>query len=342
MTIQEMQDIKKNTGITYAEIARRAGLPLPTVQKVLSGSTKSPRYETILALEKVLLPAPGNQSSPGIPAASHAAGEFGKCDPSKPASRGRIGAAHGTYDGTMSGFSAYGNILAGEPQPAYGEAHTPEDESGSRDKNRRGKGGKAKNSYPLLPWKQQGEYTAEDREALPGDVRTELIDGVLYDMASPKAAHQIVLMNLSNQLFNQISKCGRDCMVFVAPSDVWLTGDNKNIFQPDIYVICDYTMIGKDGYTKGAPPFVIEILSPSTRSKDMLLKAYKYHTAGVQEYWIVDPENRQVIVYDYSKDPDGTVNSRHGFEETVPVGLSGGSCAVDFSGIQAALEKVGM
>ena len=55
-----------------------------------------------------------------------------------------------------------------------------------------------------------------------------------------------------------------------------------------------------------------------------------------------DPENRQVSVYDYSKDPDGTVNSIHTFEETVPVGISGGSCAVDFSGIQTALEKVGM
>ena len=131
-------------------------------------------------------------------------------------------------------------------------------------------------------------------------------------------------------------------MVFVAPSDVWLTGDNKNIFQPDIYVICDYTMIGKDGFIKGAPPFVIEILSPSTRSKDLLLKAYKYHAAGVQEYWIVDPENRQVTVYNYSKDPDGTVNVSHSFAETVPIGISGGSCAVDFSIIQTALEKVGM
>ena len=131
-------------------------------------------------------------------------------------------------------------------------------------------------------------------------------------------------------------------MVFLAPSDVWLTGDNKNIFQPDIYVICDYTMIGQDGFTKGAPPFIVEILSPSTRSKDLLLKAYKYHAAGVQEYWIVDPENRQVTVYDYGKDPDGTVNTLYSFEETVPVGISGGSCTVDFSGIQAALEKVGM
>lgn len=347
MTIQEMQDIKKKTGITYAEIARRAGLPLPTVQKVLSGSTKSPRYETILALEKVLFPDPEKRSYPGKSTSSPAAGASGEKGSAgtefpKSSLQGESGVSYGSYDSPTSGFAPYRSILAGEPQPVYGEAHAPEDEYSSIDKDRCNTGRKIGNSYPLLPWKQQGEYTAQDRESLPGDVRTELIDGVLYDMVSPKADHQIVLMNLSNQLFNQISKCGRDCMVFVAPSDVWLTGDNKNIFQPDIYVICDYTMIGQDGYTKGAPPFVIEILSPSTRSRDLLLKAYKYHAAGVQEYWIVDPENRQVSVYDYSKDPDGTVNSIHTFEETVPVGISGGSCAVDFSGIQTALEKVGM
>ena len=348
MTIQEMQDKKRKMGITYAEIARRAGLPLPTVQKVLSGATRSPRYETILALEKVLAPAPDSREVSDMAVSSLMAGGSGDSESSQAGSQHSMMTSYGSYDITQSGFSPHRNILAGEPQPAYGEKTAPggmygnKGAYGSKAEKGSNAGGRAGNIYPLLPWKQQGEYTAQDRESLPGDVRTELIDGVIYDMASPKAIHQIVLMNLSNQLFNQISKCGRDCMVFVAPSDVWLTGDNKNIFQPDIYVICDYAMIGQDGYIKGAPPFVIEILSPSTRSKDLLLKAYKYHAAGVQEYWIVDPENRQVTVYDYSKSPDGTVNTRHSFTETVPIGISGGSCAVDFLTIQTALEKVGM
>lgn len=347
MTIQEMQDKKRKMGITYAEIARRAGLPLPTVQKVLSGATKSPRYETILALERVLLSTPDGQEAFDRSASSLPEGGTGDRDSSQADSQRRITASYGSngsYSGLSSGFSAYRDILAGEPQPAYGEKTAPGgmSMSGNKVKESVNTGGRARNTYPRLPGKQQGEYTAEDRNSLPGDVRTELIDGIIYDMASPKAGHQIVLMNLSNQLFNQISKCGRDCMVFVAPSDVWLTGDNKNIFQPDIYVICDYTMIGQDGYIKGAPPFVIEILSPATRSKDLLLKAYKYHAAGVQEYWIVDPENRQVTVYDYSKNPDGTVSTGYSFADTVPVGISKGSCAVDFSIIQTALEKVGI
>ena len=350
MTIQEMQDKKRKMGITYAEIARRAGLPLPTVQKVLSGVTKSPRYETILALERVLLSTPDSQETFNISASSLPEGgpedrNLSQADSqhSNTASYDSYG-SYGSYSSASPGFSPYRDILAGEPQPFYGEktAMGGMSMSGSEVGKSGNAGGRARNTYPLLPGKQQGEYTAEDRNSLPGDVRTELIDGIIYDMASPKAGHQIVLMNLSNQLFNQIRKCGKDCMVFVAPSDVWLTGDNKNIFQPDIYVICDYTMIGQDGYIKGAPPFVIEILSPATRSKDLLLKAYKYHAAGVQEYWIVDPENRQVTVYDYSKNPDGTVSTGYSFAETVPVGISKGSCAVDFSIIQTALEKVGM
>ena len=325
MTIQEMQDKKRKMGITYAEIARRAGLPLPTVQKVLSGATKSPRYETILALERVLLSTPDSQETFNISASSLPEGGPGDRNLSQADSQHSNTASYdsygsyGSYSSASPGFSPYRDILAGEPQPFYGEktAMGGMSMSGSEVGKSGNAGGRARNTYPL-------------------------IDGIIYDMASPKAGHQIVLMNLSNQLFNQIRKCGKDCMVFVAPSDVWLTGDNKNIFQPDIYVICDYTMIGQDGYIKGAPPFVIEILSPATRSKDLLLKAYKYHAAGVQEYWIVDPENRQVTVYDYSKNPDGTVSTGYSFAETVPVGISKGSCAVDFSIIQTALEKVGM
>ena len=311
MKIEEMQNRKKELGYTYAKIAELAGLPLPTVQKVLGGATKSPRYSTILALEKVLAQDP---SAAGAP--DH--------HPDAP----YPGA--GTYDQSF---------LAGEASPVYASDSSAEDaySPGSRRPHAR----RRQDSYPLLPHKSQGEYTWEDREMLPQDVRTELIDGIIYDLASPKADHQITLLELSYQLRTQIDQFGRDCMVFVAPSDVWLTPDNRNIFQPDIYVICDYSMIDEDGYTRGAPPFVIEILSPSTRSKDLLLKSYKYHAAGVHEYWIVDPEKKRVTVYDYDRDPEGTENTVYTFDQTIPVACSGGQCKVSFSSIAAALAKIG-
>lgn len=317
MTIQEMQKRKRELGYTYAEIAKRSGLPLPTVQKVLGGTTKSPRYDTILALENVLAPVPD------APSRDPEAG----FEPDPPGICGD--------NGYRSPASAFRDILAGENAPAYLSR-------GSSDGGRTAVSRRLPASHPLLPHKRQGEYTREDRELLPEDARTELIDGILYDMASPKAAHQITLMELSYQLRSQIDQCGKDCMVLIAPSDVWLTYDDRNVFQPDIYVLCDYSMIDMDGYTKGAPPFVIEILSPSTRSRDLLLKSYKYHAAGVHEYWIVDPEKKQVIVYDYDRDPDGTESTVHRFEETVPVAFSGGSCRIDFRKVSSALSKIGL
>ena len=309
MTIQEMKKRKRELGYTYADIAELSGLPLPTVQKVLGGITKSPRYSTILALESVLGQADEESDRPGLSG----------------------------YSAGINQHRGITGILAAETPPAYNTSSSDLYESAGRGIYKR----KIRNNcYPLLPDKQQGEYTREDRETLPEDVRTELIDGVIYDMSSPKAVHQIILMELSFQLRSQIEHCGRNCMVFIAPSDVWLTNDNKNIFQPDIYVVCDYSMIDKDGYTKGAPPFVIEILSPSTRSKDLLLKSYKYHAAGVHEYWIVDPEKKRVIVYDYDKNPDGTENTVYSFEDTVPVGYSGGKCIVDFKKIGDAVSRI--
>lgn len=323
ISIEKMRARKKELGYTYKELSELAGVSLPTVQKILGGFTKSPRYDNILALEKALWPD-------GMPA-----------EPSS------------SRDGSSGTAFSY-RSLQEDPFTEGFVAETPAalhyTDSGNSDGTRRvsdrsgvrrRSGRPTADSYPLLPHKQQGEYTAEDRELLPGDIRTELIDGVIYDLAAPKAIHQIVVGEIFNQIYNQIGKCGKDCLVFTAPSDVWLTGDNKNIFQPDIYVICDPDMLDADGWTTGAPPFIVEVLSPSTRSRDLLLKAYKYHRAGVHEYWIVDPEKKRILVYNYDKDPDGTVNTAYSFDDIVPIGFSGGTCMVDFSRAAAILRRLG-
>ncbi len=288
MTIDEMLERKRELGYTYETIAERANLPLGTVQKVLGRITKSPRYETIQALERVLKPE----------------------DPA-------VFVGYGKEDG--------GKTFVREMAVSYRSVQ--DDLESSRS------------FYPLLPGKCQGEYTAEDRDCLPEDARTELIDGVLYDMAPPRPVHQILVGEIYAALRDCAAQAGRECLVFLAPSDVWLTGDDKNIFQPDLYVICDLGMIDREGMIKGAPPLVMEVLSPSTRSRDMLLKAYKYSIAGVREYWIIDPENRKVLVYDYVSEPDGTKYTEYSFSDTVPVRMSEGNCSVDFARITKVLER---
>ena len=280
MTIEEMRKRKEEQKLTYKEISRRSGIPLPTVQKILGGSTQSPRYKTIQALEAVL-------------------GDSSVYDP-------------------LDNKSSSGILR--ESQAVYGKTSF--------------------RSYPLLPDKLQGEYTAADLARIPEDIRVELIDGVIYDLASPANQHQMILGELYEQIRSCIKESNKDCLTFFAPSDVWLFKDEKTVVQPDLYIICDYSMLSKNGHTKGAPPFVAEILSPSSRSRDLLLKNYIYGNAGVREYWCIDPGRRQVLVYDYSQDPDGISPSQYTFHEKVPIRISDGKCSIDFSVIDQLLNRV--
>ena len=189
----------------------------------------------------------------------------------------------------------------------------------------------------VSPAAQDHRYTLDDYYALPDDRRVELIDGVFYDMAAPSYLHQIIL----GQLFRLFSDCieqhDMPCDVFMAPSDVRLDRDNYTMVQPDLLVIC-----GKQDYLhmkrlEGAPDLAVEILSPSTRSKDMILKLYKYEKAGVREYWIVDPEQRTVTVHFFDTDHYDPV--RYSFHDQVPVQISEGKCSIDFSRIEKWLAR---
>ena len=115
----------------------------------------------------------------------------------------------------------------------------------------------------------------------------ELIDGVLYDMAAPTGIHQVVGGEIHAMLREYIrSKKGR-CLPMYSPIDVQLDCDNKTIVQPDVLVLCDTSRLSGNTIW-GAPDFVVEVLSKSTRKKDMFVKLNKYMNAGVREYWMVD------------------------------------------------------
>lgn len=177
--------------------------------------------------------------------------------------------------------------------------------------------------------KRQGEYTLEDYYAIPDEKRVELIDGVIYDMAAPTFAHQQIGFLMGWQLKNFVSKKKGTCIPGVAPIDVQLDCDDKTMVQPDVIVICDRDkVINRCVY--GAPDFVVEVLSPSTSKKDSLLKLRKYKAAGVREYWMVDPDKKKVVVYDWSKSEVPTV---YGFDAKVPVGIFNGECEIDFAEI---------
>ncbi len=167
---------------------------------------------------------------------------------------------------------------------------------------------------------QEKHYTVKDIYNLPEGVRAELIDGEMYMMAAPGTGHQRILNYLSTEINLFIRKMDGNCEVFPAPFAVFFNNDDKTYVEPDISVICDKSKLDDRG-CNGAPDWVIEIVSPSSRAMDYLKKLFKYQTAGVKEYWIVDPMRKQVIVYRFDADE---YSIHYSFTDEIPVGIYDG------------------
>lgn len=149
--------------------------------------------------------------------------------------------------------------------------------------------------------KKQGEYTTQDYYMWPKEERIELIDGVIYTMEAPSFVHQHIITVFYGQLLSQFQKRSGKCVPVLSPVDVRLDQDDKTMIQPDVLILCDTSRIRRWGIM-GAPDFVLEVISNSTRKKDYVKKLQKYSDAGVKEYWIIDPIRKVVVAYDLQGD----------------------------------------
>lgn len=125
----------------------------------------------------------------------------------------------------------------------------------------------------------------------------EYIDGVIYMSPSPSTMHQRISGRLYVQLFHLLE--GKECEVFHAPFDIELQHtkiDENKIVVPDLSVVCDKAGLGVNGY-KGVPTLIIEILSPSNQSHDLVTKLNLYMEYGIKEYWIVNPLINAIQLY---------------------------------------------
>lgn len=127
--------------------------------------------------------------------------------------------------------------------------------------------------------------------------RYELIDGVVYNLASPSYKHQHAVQELLGTFYNWFK--GKSCTPLTSPFDITLEKEKTNIcvVQPDLVVICDKDQIDAKGKYKGTPELAVEVLSPSTRSKDLIRKLDLYRKCGIKEYWIVDPMKEQATIF---------------------------------------------
>ena len=169
-------------------------------------------------------------------------------------------------------------------------------------------------------------YTTDDIYALPDGERAELIDGKIYYMSPPNVRHQKILNYLSTEINLYIRSKNGSCEVYPAPFAVFLNEDNTTYVEPDISVICDKTKLENGRGCLGAPDWVIEIVSPSSRYMDYFTKLFKYRNAGVREYWIVDPLKNHIMVYNFESE---TVEE-YSFMDKVKVSIYYGF-EIDFS-----------
>ena len=167
-----------------------------------------------------------------------------------------------------------------------------------------------------MPLIKEKTYTVDDIYALPEDERAELIDGQIYYMAPPTRKHQDVSMELSSQIKAYVRSKGGQCKVYAAPFAVYLDESANTYVEPDISVICDKNKLTDKG-CKGAPDWIIEIVSPSSKQLDYLVKLLKYQATGVREYWIVDPMKNRTIVYNFEHNSI----DEYSFEDTVPTAI---------------------
>lgn len=239
-----LREKKKRANWTTEELSRRSGVPVGTINKILSGETSSPRYDTMEALD--------------------------------------------------SAFREEEALMLRE-------------------------------SLPYEVKEEERLYTLDDYYRLPNDVRAELIDGRIFYMQSPTSTHQSIIGELyfATRLF--IKERDGECQPLMAPLDVQLDCDDKTMVQPDFMIICDKEKIWKDRIY-GAPDFVAEVLSPSTRKRDTDIKILKYKNAGVREYWIVDIDKERVICYFFEE--DGFMPNTYTFQNEVPVRIYDGELKI--------------
>lgn len=162
--------------------------------------------------------------------------------------------------------------------------------------------------------------------------RYEYIDGEIYLLASPRTAHQIALTELFVIFYNFFQE--KKCTPMVAPYDIELSRspESINIVQPDIMIICDLEeKLNENDYYKGIPSLVVEVLSISTRRKDMIKKLDLYMSSGVNEYWIVNPDNKEVTVYLFE---DKNISNNATYKNTESVQ------SFIFEGLSAEIRKI--
>jgi Uma2 family endonuclease len=149
--------------------------------------------------------------------------------------------------------------------------------------------------------RDQSSYTYADYRSWPDEVRYELVAGAAFMMSpAPSVDHQTLAFEVGRQLGNALE--AHPCRVLLAPVDVLLARADEaddavaTVVQPDVLVVCDQQKVTPSGI-RGAPDWVLEVISPASASHDQIVKLAAYERAGVREYWLAHPIDRVLTIY---------------------------------------------
>lgn len=152
-----------------------------------------------------------------------------------------------------------------------------------------------------LPQRDALRHTYGDYRNWPEEVRYELVDGTAFLMSpAPSRQHQELLGELFYHVRAGLE--GKPCRSYIAPFDVRLPKGNEandlidTVVQPDLLVVCDREKLDERGM-RGAPDWVVEVLSPATAAHDQTIKLAAYERARVPEVWLVHPVDRVLTIY---------------------------------------------
>lgn len=297
--MNDLKERKKALRLTTAELAYLADLPVGTVSKIMTGETKNPGYLTIEKIDLAL---------------------------KKEEMRKRIEA----YIKAMDDYYLSHEDEERDPikfEKMYNASMNTNKRVGATEDVPLTEGNTALQPYPKM--------TVSDLESLGEDRRFELINGHLIYSEYPSISHQRIVKALGKIIDDFITSHNGRCEVFNVGVNVKLDEDEYTFVGPDLAVVRNPEIIDPKAII-GAPDWIIEVTSPGTRKVDYSLKLGKYISAGVHEYWIVDPDKEIVTVY---LEGEPTLATVYRFTDIIPVGIYDGALSLRINDLYQPIKE---
>ena len=264
MDIKDLKERKKALKLTTAQLAYLADLPVGTVSKIMTGETKNPSYATIEKIDRILL-----------------------------------------HEEMLQRLEHYKNSLLNYirehpeetvDQLVFERNYKKEHELNDTPIPFSIKGANSSVNFGNLAIRRTDRITLTIYKEIGEDRQLELIDGHIIVNEAPGVSHQLMVQGLAGIIEEYIKKNNGKCRVFSAGVNVMPDEEMNTSVIPDLVVLCNDDILKEDGII-GAPDWIIEVASKSTRQRDYNTKMHKYMCAGVREYWVVDPLKEKVSVF---------------------------------------------